>query len=178
MKKELSAEELEQEKTEEVSSSNEKAESKKGLFSGKKKIWIIGSIAAVAVCVVSFILIGFIPKVKYEIIDIDEGHMQYLSDDSSHQVAYVTGVEGLIFKGHYPMNSVNVDSSYNGKPVVGVYDSAFESSNVEYVNLPDTIEIIGTRAFANSSLKEINLPSGLKLIEEEAFLLNGPQPLK
>ncbi len=48
--------------------------------------------------------------------------------------------------------------------------SAFESSKLTFITIPQSVTIIGARAFANSSLSGLYIPASVTLIESDAFL--------
>jgi len=67
-------------------------------------------------------------------------------------------------------NIVNIPEKYKGKQVLSISESAFKNSDVEFVNLPEGLESIKTKAFLNSNkLKEIEIPSTVKEIRGSAF---------
>lgn len=70
-----------------------------------------------------------------------------------------------------PLTVVEIPSSYNGKPVTVIGESAFYNEwNIREVILPSTITTIGVNAFASTSnLQQINLPEGLLTLNDLAF---------
>lgn len=65
---------------------------------------------------------------------------------------------------------VIIPKRINGKPVTAIANSAFYYCYIENIELPDTIETIGTRAFYGvSGLKDFIIPFSVKVIEEYAF---------
>lgn len=57
--------------------------------------------------------------------------------------------------------------------VVKITDSAFKSADFQYIELPDTLKIIGDNAFYRCGyLKELNLPKNVEHIGRDALLLN------
>jgi uncharacterized repeat protein (TIGR02543 family) len=59
-----------------------------------------------------------------------------------------------------------------GSVLTTVSDFAFDRSNLENIDLPDSVREIGLQAFSNANLKQITLPSGLMTIDREAFQAN------
>lgn len=69
------------------------------------------------------------------------------------------------------ITSVEIPSSYKGKPITSIYTDAFGGCvNLTKVVIPEGIETIEARAFQNcSKLSEVSLPNSLKKIGESAF---------
>lgn len=93
--------------------------------------------------------------------------------DSENGLVYelVDGSEYMVSAKGTASGVVEIPATYRMKPVTAIGDKAFlGSSDVEEVELPDTIRSIGAFAFANCSyLKKINLPDGLTALSESAF---------
>ncbi len=53
--------------------------------------------------------------------------------------------------------------------VTKIDDSAFENTDLDYIELPNTLREIGKRAFANTRLREITITRSVETIEKEAF---------
>ena len=132
----------------------------------RKLLLFIG--IGVAAFLIIFFTIAFIPVVKYGKAPSEKAKVQYLASGENEE-AYVTGIKGLIFNGHYAKSNVKVKDTYKGAPVVGVASGAFKDSRVKNVTLPDSVKYIGSEAFAGSKLQSINLPAGLESIGEGAF---------
>lgn len=112
----------------------------------------------------------------YEKYGLDEGSTADLSygildsgdenaDDGSTGKVYVYNEN----RGKY--ESIIVSSKYDGKDVVSIYSSGFNSDTMlKTVSLPNTIKYIYQHAFVGSvNLESINLPDGLLLIDMAAF---------
>ena len=63
-----------------------------------------------------------------------------------------------------PLTTVTIE---NGIKKIG--SGAFRSTDLRYINFPDTLEEIGERVFAGCNLQELKLPKGLTTIAREAF---------
>ena len=85
-----------------------------------------------------------------------------LSSDGSY--ADVTGYEGTA-------KVVNIASTYEEKPVKGIYAKAFRNhSNITAINIPDGVEVLDYSAFLGcSSLTEIYIPDTVNWIGPNAF---------
>ena len=68
-------------------------------------------------------------------------------------------------------SEVVIPKTYDGKPVVGIWNLAFENCNsITSVTIPDNVTEIGSRAFADcTSLKSISLPDKRLYIAFDAF---------
>lgn len=67
---------------------------------------------------------------------------------------------------------ITIPALYNDKPVVGIGTEVFRNTQIEEVNLPDTLTYLSERAFSLCiSLKKVNLTtsSSLQKIGEKAF---------
>lgn len=95
------------------------------------------------------------------------------------QLAPGEGLEFIEVTGGYAVSGIGtctnaritIPKEYNGQPVIGIADSAFEGcKDITHIIIPDTVTSIGKRAFFNcTSLKKIALPDSLSNIEEYAF---------
>ena len=112
----------------------------------------------------------------YEKYGLDEGSTADLSYGilDSGDANADEGSTGNVFvyngnKGKY--ESIIVSSKYDGKDVVSIYSSGFDSDTMlKTVSLPNTIKYIYQHAFVgNVNLESINLPDGLLLIDMAAF---------
>ena len=69
--------------------------------------------------------------------------------------------------------NLNIPEYLNGQPVIEIADYAFsERANIESVNIPDTVQIIGAYAFNKCSLSSVRLSRNLKEIGKGAFYNN------
>ena len=67
-------------------------------------------------------------------------------------------------------NEVSIPSSYNGKAVVSIDDSAFEYATITKIYIPNSVTSIGNRAFAScSSLANVIIPDSVTSIGNSAF---------
>ena len=64
---------------------------------------------------------------------------------------------------------VMIPETVEGCPVVRIQDCAFRYSRLESVEIPGTVETIGSGAFSQSSLSSVRLQPGLKHIAQDAF---------
>ena len=80
--------------------------------------------------------------------------------------------DGYIVKG-YTGNETNIiiPESFNGKPVIGIGDKAFEyNKSISSITIPSGVTYIGNNAFYGCSyLRNINLPNSLTEIKSYAF---------
>lgn len=89
-----------------------------------------------------FLIIGSIPKITYKVVE---------------NKAYVTGIKGLVFPFHFPLNKVEIESEYNGYSVEVIGEGAFINENIKCIVLPETITEIKRNAFLGcDKLSEIN----------------------
>jgi hypothetical protein len=111
--------------------------------------------------------------------------------DGAFRFAEVDGGYSLIdfhtpthVEGNTNHGVIFVPSTFNGKPVVSIGNSAFENTQFHFyvgsgytglltptVIIPDTVRRIGNRAFANSSL-DVQLPGTIRSIGRDAFIGN------
>ena len=67
-------------------------------------------------------------------------------------------------------NTINIDSTYLGKPVKEIASQAFYAkTKITNVIIPDSVETIGEYAFQNTNLVSINLSNNVKIIKKAAF---------
>ncbi len=85
-----------------------------------------------------------------------------LSADGSYYI-----VTGYLGSPQY----VVIPSLYNGKPVKQIESLAFSGcSSLKYIELPDSLERLGSQSFANcSSLTSITIPNKVTIIGKESF---------
>lgn len=91
-------------------------------------------------------------------------------DGNSYLVRGARGFMGFIV--NLP-NKLLIPDTYNGKPVTGIVEYAFQHANVKEIYLPKTIEIIDAHAFENAEkLEYVYFESGsrLKSIGGSAFM--------
>ncbi|SFW27387.1 leucine-rich repeat protein [Ruminococcus flavefaciens] len=107
-------------------------------------------------------------------VDSAEDNVAYYNVDKDNP--YLTSVDGIIYSKDMT-KLIKVPSRYAGKKIVvpdgvKVIDSfAFYSlDNVESIELPDSVEIIGKKSFASSKITSINLPENLDVIGDYAFI--------
>ena len=92
---------------------------------------------------------------------------QFLYDDQSVQGGYAIAGDPL----NPPSGNVVIPDSYNGQPVVKVFDWGFSGMDaITSIIIPDSIRDIGSKAFEMcSGLTHISMPSSLISIGSEAF---------
>ena len=67
--------------------------------------------------------------------------------------------------------SVVIPDKIDGVPVVSIGEEAFLSCGLSAVTLPDSVEVIGSRAFGDcTALKAVDIPASVMHIEQAAFL--------
>ena len=67
-------------------------------------------------------------------------------------------------------SSVVIPSEYNGKPVTGIADDAFDNIRaLTSVTIPNGIKTIGAHAFEDTGLTGVTLPDSVEIIREYAF---------
>ncbi len=67
-------------------------------------------------------------------------------------------------------NTINIDSTYLGKPVKEIASQAFYAkTKITNVIIPDSVVTIGEYAFQNTNLVSINLSNNVKIIKKAAF---------
>lgn len=70
----------------------------------------------------------------------------------------------------YGSDGVTIPSTYKGKNVIAIGESAFQNTKVSKVNIPYGIESIKTKAFYNASnIQTLEIPSSVIEIRGEAF---------
>lgn len=73
-------------------------------------------------------------------------------------------------RGITSQTEVTIPSTYKGKRVLAIGESAFENSNIKVVNLPIGLETIKTKAFLNcKNIESINIPYTVQEIRGNAF---------
>ncbi len=87
--------------------------------------------------------------------------------------SYVKELDGYAVAYHYQGDNVKLEipSSYEGKPVVGIQESAFFNySVIESITIPDGIAFIGDKAFFGcENLKNLTLPDSVTFVGELCF---------
>lgn len=82
--------------------------------------------------------------------------------------ASVTGYNGK-------QKEVEIDSEYQGYPVVAIADGAFENTFVSAVTVPDTVTSIGAKAFSGCSrLNYVRVEKSVTSIGKNAFACGNP----
>lgn len=95
----------------------------------------------------------------------DKNRLQYEDCGTYYQV---TDIKNIYRGGIFMRKKITIPSEYKGKPVTTIYK--IESTELQEIELPDSIETIAASAFIGmKSLKKINLPNGLKTIGYNAF---------
>jgi len=101
------------------------------------------------------------------------------SDDDGGGDEPVTGTSGLAYelnsdetygvsKGTVTGGAVVIPSTYNGKPVTGIYN--FTKTAITSITIPNNVAFIGLRAFQDcTSLISITIPESVKSIDEGTF---------
>ena len=84
---------------------------------------------------------------------------------------YGEGYEVLRYtRGFITEEELVIPKEYKGKPVIAIEENAFINSTIKKVTLPETLEVIKTKAFYNANqLKEITIPSKVTEIRASAF---------
>lgn len=67
---------------------------------------------------------------------------------------------------------VIIPATVDGKEVTEIYQYTFNSMGLTSINIPNTVEKIGSRAFAYNNLTDVYIPSSVTSIGSEAFLSN------
>ena len=88
------------------------------------------------------------------------------------------GYEVYQYDGKKPVDTLEIPSEYNGKPVTSIGDSAFSGDEtISNIVLPNTIVNISNAAFFNmKNLKTINIPASVKSMGYNPF--RGDSQLK
>ena len=100
-----------------------------------------------------------------------DGIYYRLKDKTTLDEVEVTGVPSGVNK-YSGSITINPTVTYNEKEytVVGIYENAFNGSNITTIKLPEGLLYIGNRAFYDSQLlKEIDIPSTVVEIGSNAF---------
>ncbi len=67
-------------------------------------------------------------------------------------------------------NDIVIPSTYNGKPVTEIGESAFANTYITSIKIPDSVTVIGDFAFDEcDNLTSIEIPNGVTSIGEDAF---------
>ena len=108
-------------------------------------------------------LVDFICSVCNHTIIYTAGLEYTLSDDGASYL--VSGI------GTATDRDIKIMPRYNGKPVTGIADNAFESNNkIDSVLIPDGVESIGAYAFRGcGDLTKVVIPGSVKSIGNSAF---------
>ena len=93
--------------------------------------------------------------------DATDGLIYYPLSDGTYAVAQGTAKY---------LEEIVIPSTYKGKAVTMIADSAFEKSYVQSITIPDSVISIGEYAFYEcSQLTEIVIPDGVESIEPYVF---------
>lgn len=65
--------------------------------------------------------------------------------------------------------AINIDSTYNEKPVTGIWRYGFANSRSSSITLPSSLTVIDYEAFMGSSITSITIPGSITQIGEAAF---------
>ncbi len=76
-------------------------------------------------------------------------------------------------KGYPTIVNVVIPEKINEQTITAIGDTAFMSSNLESVTMPDTITTIGSYAFYGNSLTSVTIPNSVTTIGEYAFENNS-----
>ena len=106
-------------------------------------------------------LVDFICSVCNHTIIYTKGLEYTLSDDGASYL--VSGI------GTATDEDIKIMPRYNGKPVTGIADNAFENEYINSVLIPDGVESIGARALSIRILKTVVIPDSVKSIGLSAF---------
>ncbi|MGD9605727.1 MAG: leucine-rich repeat protein [Bacilli bacterium] len=95
-----------------------------------------------------------------------------LYEEEAYGMEYVLDGEAYIVYGYTGSNlEVVIPSTYNGVPVTGIYEKAFNNNySITKVTISEGIVMIGNQAFSGCyELKTVLLPESLNIIGVEAF---------
>ena len=65
--------------------------------------------------------------------------------------------------------TIEIDSTYSGKPVTGIWRNGFADSVCTKVKIPNSITVIDYEAFIGSKITTLNVPASVSQIGEAAF---------
>ena len=65
--------------------------------------------------------------------------------------------------------TITINSTYNNKPVTGIWRYGFANSKASAVNIPSGITVIDYEAFMGSKIKSVTIPATIDQIGEAAF---------
>lgn len=91
---------------------------------------------------------------------------------------FITRNEGaniVIVRYRGTAKELNINSTINGRTVVGIDYAAFADMQINRINIPSTVEFIGESAFANNQLTSLVIPLSVKRIGDSAFSGNQLQ---
>jgi|GEM_PF-4288610 len=115
--------------------------------------------------VIIFIVLSIGAKAQYEIYTIDD--MEFEINSKNDFKCTLVGYLGNAQEITVPSNVTIDGESYT---VTKIGPAVFRNNqNVDSVNLPNSLEYIGSSAFAGSSIKKIGLPPSLEYIGSSAF---------
>ncbi len=98
------------------------------------------------------------------VVITDDGIFQYTYNDNSWQLHRYLGHD----------TELTLPQSYSGLPVTEISDNCFKDSNVVSVSIPDGYSFIGNFAFSGcNELQNINIPASVQIIGLGAFSNSG-----
>lgn len=165
----------------------------------KNKKWLIpiGILSAVLLVMVIWLVIILVkpdekgkPENKNKVIEIedkeDTGEQESASEDEEEPspeiaessikdfVYEIRNGEAAIVKYRGSDSRVKIPSEIEGAKITYIEEDAFyQCSNLEFVEIPDSVVGIGAWAFAETNLQEVTIPASVKTIGEEAFCRCG-----
>ena len=128
-----------------------------------KKVYIPASVSTIGNHV-------FSECCSLEEINVSENNENYYSIDG-----VLFSKDGILL--HYPQNKK--DAYYevpSNTKKIGNY-AFYKNKNLKHLKLNDTIDAFGYRAFALSNIETINIPYGVKIIGKDAFLYTSIKEL-
>ena len=113
-------------------------------------------------------------QIQYQFAGWDE--ISRTNDEIIYKVHFESCTNGLVFEGNSvyqytgSSTSVTIPAYWNGFAITNISEQAFESTNVEQVNISSGITSISEWAFANcASLRVVNFPNSMMTIGNNAF---------
>lgn len=99
-------------------------------------------------------------KIKCELLDENKEDFMYTQSEDHITINSYAGKN----------DSVEIPQTINGLPVTEINESAFRSSHIKQIIIPDSVKVIGTSAFEDCYfLNSVKLPDGLSELEENVF---------
>lgn len=123
------------------------------------------------VCAAAVIAVGICSVISFGGCKEGEAYVEYkLSESGDYYI--VSGVSG----DKRGLKSYEVPAEYSAAegesalPVKEIgYEAFFQCTNLSWVTIPDSVEIIGERAFAQCRFSKFTIPEGVKEIRRGAF---------